>query len=241
MEKFELRNSFINKYKNKKPPFGFNGLGELTYFRTYSRKKADGSNEQWHETIRRVVEGTYSIQKRHIIKSGLGWDEEKAYESAEEMYDRMFNMKFLPPGRGLWAMGSPLIEEKGLFSSLNNCAFVSTKDLNKDLAKPFMFMMDKSMLGVGVGFDVEGAGKLGILEPIGTMKYVIPDTREGWVKSLELLLNAYFIGDSLPEFDYHLIREKGSEIKGFGGKSSGPEPLMKLHKEVMCDEQLKLC
>lgn len=42
------------------------------------------------------------------------------------MYARMWAMKFLPPGRGLWAMGTPLTEERGMFAALNNCAFVST-------------------------------------------------------------------------------------------------------------------
>ena len=109
---FKLKNNFVKKYSKTEPPFGFNGLGKLAYLRTYSRLKEDGSNERWFETIRRVVEGTYSIQKRHITANGLGWDENKAHRSAEEMYDRMFNMKFLPPGRGLWAMGSNIIEKK---------------------------------------------------------------------------------------------------------------------------------
>ncbi len=39
MEKFQLSENFINKYKRKRPPFGFNGLGELVYMRTYSRIK----------------------------------------------------------------------------------------------------------------------------------------------------------------------------------------------------------
>ena len=42
MEKFKLSDKFINKYKRKKAPFGFNGLGELVYMRTYSRIKEDG-------------------------------------------------------------------------------------------------------------------------------------------------------------------------------------------------------
>lgn len=233
MEKFRLKDKFVEKYKKIKPPFGFNGLGEIQYYRAYSRLKEDGSNEQWYETIRRVVEGTYSVQKRHIIKNGLGWSENKAHKSAEEMYDRMFNMKFLPPGRGLWAMGSKPIEEKGLFGALNNCAFVSTNNIDKDLSKPFLFMMDKSMLGVGTGFDVDGGNKLKIKSPIiNGFTYIIPDTREGWVESVRYLLDAYFKGESLPEFDYSKIREKGAPIKGFGGKSSGPEPLKKLHKDI---------
>ena len=56
MEKFKLSEGFINKYKRKKPPFGFNGLGELVYMRTYSRIKEDGKNERWWETVQRVVE-----------------------------------------------------------------------------------------------------------------------------------------------------------------------------------------
>lgn len=127
MIKFKIKDDFIRRYTTIVPNFGFNGLGELVYLRTYSRIKEDGTNEQWFETIRRVVEGTYSIQKRHIMQYDLGWDEDKAQESAQEMYDRMFKMKFLPPGRGLWAMGSQVIEERGLYAALNNCFSGNTK------------------------------------------------------------------------------------------------------------------
>lgn len=51
----------------------------------------------------------------------------QAHKTAQEMYRRMFAMKFLPPGRGLWAMGSKLTTERRLYAALNNCAFVSTK------------------------------------------------------------------------------------------------------------------
>ena len=101
MIKFKLSEKFIEKYKNIEPPFGFNGLGKLVYMTTYSRIKEDGSNEQWFETIRRVIEGTYTIQKQWIEEHQLGWDEKQGQRSAEEMYERMFTMKFLPPGRGL--------------------------------------------------------------------------------------------------------------------------------------------
>ena len=107
---FKLSDSFINNYKRKRAPFGFNGLGELVYMRTYSRLKPDGKNEMWWETVKRVVEGTFNMQKRHIDANGLGWNAWKAQHSAQEMYDRIFNMKFLPPGRGLWAMGTAITE-----------------------------------------------------------------------------------------------------------------------------------
>lgn len=236
---YKLKDIFINKYKNIEPEFGFNGLGKLAYLRTYSRLKEDGTNEKWYETIRRVVEGTYSIQKRHILKYNLGWDENKAHESAEEMYDRMFNMKFLPPGRGLWAMGSDIIEKKELFPALNNCAFVSTENIDKDLTKPFEFMMDMLMLGVGVGFDTKGANKLLIQKPkpnlglLATSPYFnIEDSREGWVESLQILLNGYFKGYYEYEFHYGSLRAEGEPIKTFGGKSAGPKPLIKLHGQL---------
>ena len=82
------------------------------------------------------------MQKKHIERYDLGWNAWQAQRSAQEMYDRIFNMKFLPPGRGLWAMGSPITESRHLFAALNNCAFVSTSNLKEDLSKPFCFLMD---------------------------------------------------------------------------------------------------
>lgn len=235
MENFKLSKAFLAKYADKKPPFGFNGLGELVYLRTYSRLKEDGTNEKWFETVARVVEGTYSMQKRWIEEHQLGWDNRRAQKSAQEMYDRIFNMKFLPPGRGLWAMGSPIVEERGINACLSNCAFVSTKNLREDLSKPFTFLMDASMLGVGVGFDTKGVGTITIKQPHpnkGSWIFEIPDSREGWVESLQHLLESYFLGLSRVDFDYSKIREAGLPIKGFGGISSGPKPLKEMHEMV---------
>ena len=234
-KKFLLSENFINKFKRKKPPFGFNGLGELVYMRTYSRIKENGKNERWWETVQRVVEGTYSMQKNWIESHQLGWNAWQAQRSAQEMYERVFQMKFLPPGRGLWAMGTSITEERGLYAALNNCAFVSTSTIKEDYSKPFCFLMDASMLGVGVGFDVKGAGEI-IVKGINRDRveeiYMIPDTREGWVESLRLLLEAYFHGLPPIEFDYNQIRDAGEPIKGFGGVSSGHEPLKEVHEEI---------
>jgi len=235
MEKFTLSENFINKYRRKKPPFGFNGLGELVYMRTYSRIKEDGKNERWWETVKRVVEGTYSMQKDWIDSHQLGWNPWQAQKSAQEMYERMFNMKFLPPGRGLWAMGTAITEEKGLYAALNNCAFVSTKTIKEDYSKPFCFLMDASMLGVGVGFDCKGAGEIvvkGVDSSRDEQVYEIPDTREGWVESLKLLLESYFHGQAPIEFNYTSIRGVGEPIKGFGGVASGYEPLLEVHEDI---------
>jgi hypothetical protein len=230
--KFRLSETFIDGYKHKRPNWGFNGLGELVYFRTYSRLKDDDTNERWWETVLRVVEGTYNLQKDTIDKHGLEWNAWKAQKSAQEMYDRIFSFKFLPPGRGLFAMGSKLTEEKKLYACLNNCAFISTKNVAVDYSKPFAFMMDMSMLGVGVGFDILGADTLEIKAPDSKKeihKFQIPDSREGWVESLRTLLDSYFFSNAVVEFDYSIIRPAGLRIKTFGGITSGPEPLKKMH------------
>ena len=235
MEKFQLSENFINKFKRKKPPFGFNGLGELVYMRTYSRIKEDGKNERWWETVQRVVEGTYSMQKKWIESHELGWNAWQAQKSAQDMYERIFTMKFLPPGRGLWAMGTPITEDKGLYAALNNCAFVSTKTIKEDYSKPFCFLMDASMLGVGVGFDTKGAGEIivkGIDKGRDEQLFEIPDTREGWVESLKLLLESYFHGTASMKFDYSKIRGAGEPISGFGGVASGYEPLEEVHEDI---------
>lgn len=234
-KQFRISDKFLSKYQETIPPFGFNGLGYLVYMRTYSRVKENGENEMWWETVRRVVEGTYHMQQNHMDLQGLAWDAQKAQKSAQEMYDRIFNMKFLPPGRGLWAMGSPITEEKGIYAALNNCAFVSTANIKEDLSKPFTFLMDASMLGVGVGFDTKGANQLLIKGPNlkrQTENFIIQDTREGWVESLKLLLESYFLNTSPVEFDYSVIRGAGVPIKGFGGVASGPDPLKELHKTI---------
>lgn len=144
MDKFRLTDSFLDKYKRQKAPFGFNGLGELVYLRTYSRIKENGENERWWETVQRVVEGTFNMQKRWIEAHRLGWSSIKAQKSAQEMYERIFTMKFLPPGRGLWAMGSPITEERGLYMALNNCFSSETKILTREGYKSIGGLVDST-------------------------------------------------------------------------------------------------
>ncbi len=229
MKDFKLSESFLDNYKTKEVDWG--PLGEVVYLRTYSRKKDDGSNEVWWETLKRVIEGIYNIQKKHCDMFKLPWKDGKAQKSAQIMYDKMFNFKFLPPGRGLWAMGTKFIEEKG-GSAVNNCGFISTIDIDTRGSFAFTWNMDALMLGVGVGFDTKGAGKLTIKQPKEDGVFIIPDSREGWVESLGLLLDAYFDGKGKPKFDYSLIRKYGEPIKGFGGVASGPEPLKIMHEKI---------
>lgn len=54
-KQFQLNSLFLLEYKNKIPPFGFNGLGELVYMRTYSRINNFNEKESWYQTVERVI------------------------------------------------------------------------------------------------------------------------------------------------------------------------------------------
>lgn len=234
--KFHLDASFLREMKKLREPWISAKTGKedvlaaLVYYRTYSRN----GDEPWYQCVKRIVEGCFRIQQRHIHNLGKTWNPHKQQFTAQEMYKRIFHMKFLPPGRGLWAMGTAIIEEKGLIAALNNCAFVSTEDLDKNPTEPFTYLMDASMLGVGVGIDTKGANKFKIFRPSGaTITHVIADSREGWVESVRLLILSYSeSGRGILEFDYTKIRPAGTLLKTFGGISAGKDPLVKLHDQL---------
>jgi adenosylcobalamin-dependent ribonucleoside-triphosphate reductase len=234
---FRLSDDFCKKYHRREVKWGFpigggNTLGELTFLSKYSRLKANGQKERWHETCRRVIEGYYSILHDHCTYNRTPWNAQKAQRSAEDAYDRMFNFKWLPPGRGIWMMGTPFVKEHGS-AALQNCAFISTEKLGpRNSTRPFCRLMEMSMLGIGVGFDTLGAGKLTITKPGRQFETtMIEDSREGWVDSVDRLLRAYFTTAPMPLYDYSEIRPAGSPIKGFGGTAAGPGPLKRLHDE----------
>ena len=238
---FRLAEEFVAGYKGKTVPWGYkdaagNSVGEITFLRTYSRLKEDGTKETWVDVCERVINGMYSLQKDHCKTNRLPWNDAKAQASAKEAFDRMFNLKWTPPGRGLWVMGTAIVNEQKNSAALQNCAFVSTDSMNKNNpAKPFAFLMEASMLGVGVGFDDRGADKeFLIYEPQpDTDPISIPDTREGWVESVALLINSYLKSDQKsPVFEYSQIRPAGTPIKTFGGTAAGHEPLERLHNYI---------
>ncbi len=238
---FRLSDEFMAPYGVIETPWGNtdaggNSVGELIFIRTYSRVKADGTKETWPEVCRRVIEGMYSIQKDWCKSNRLPWNDRKAQASAQEAFDRMFNLKWTPPGRGLWVTGTSAVHERGLTAALYNCSFISTDDMTRnDPGAIFGWVADALMCGIGVGFDTRGENKgIIIRKPEGEVQtYVIPDSREGWAESVRLLVNSMLRTDGRPQvFDYSLIRPAGAPIRGFGGTSSGMQPLYKLHEDL---------
>ena len=235
IRKFRLSDSFVEPYKTAEVSWG--PLGYVTFKRTYARRlsefepDAEGT-EEWWQTCRRVIEGMFHIQKEHVVRLGLEWNDNKAQKTAKDAFDRLFNLKWTPPGRGLWMMGTKFVEER-TGAALFNCAFRSTQDINRMGGYIFSWIMDALMVGVGVGFDTKGAGTITIKEPTYTNDtLVIDDSREGWVNSVHILLDGFFFGSNVPKFDYSSIRPEGAPIYGFGGTSSGAAPLIELHENL---------
>lgn len=228
-EFFGLRDSTVDMLQDMKPNFGYNGFGEFVFYRTYSRIKENGLNETWSDVVIRNIEGVMSIRKDWYIKNRIEWKERWWQDYAANMAAMMFDMKWLPPGRGLWAMGTPFIYQNGGMS-LYNCAFTQIKS-DYTMADDYAWMMDCLMLGVGVGFEPLDE-PFEVHNPNGTFIYIIPDSREGWVNALRLLIDSYIRNTKKPVFDFSHIRERGLPIKGFGGVASGPEPLKLLLSQI---------
>lgn len=232
-ERFVLNRGTTEQILGLKPEFGYNGFGEAVFYRTYSRVKKDGGQETWNDVVVRVINGVISIRKDHYIRNGLTWDEIFWQDYAGKMALSLFYMEWMPPGRGLWSMGTDFVYERGSMS-LYNCAYTEIHD---DIPEACAWIMDCLMNGVGVGFGpcrndgirmYPSAGR----ETRGVV--IIPDSREGWVESVRDLLSCFLDKNArFPIFDYSQIRKKGLPIRGFGGLASGPEPLIRLHEQLM--------
>jgi len=235
--KFEMPKLFVDEYRMQPVSFGFGDMGKVTFLRTYSRQdnpNVDGQ-EGWADVCERAINGMYSFQQQWCEENGVNWNYEKAVRSAKDAYDMMFQMKWTPPGRGLSMMGVPFVMERGEVESLQNCAFISSKYIDRERGDFFAWLMERSMLGVGVGFDTRGSGKLRIHAKPGQegRTFMVPDNRQGWAESVRMLIDSY-LNPTMPhwQFDYSLVRPRGSLIRGFGGVASGPEPLIDLHRSI---------
>src|SRR5581483_7684088 len=234
--RFKLRRDSEDFLRSLNPQFGYDGFGEATFYRTYSRIKPDGGQEDWADVVIRVTEGTFSIRKDWYLKNRISWDEQEWQAYAARFSRAMFRMWWMPPGRGLWAMGSDFVYERGAMA-LYNCAYT---DITDDYEDDVAWAMDSLMHGVGVGAGPQRNDKMELKIPRGHFDFVIEDTRESWVQSVRELLLAYKNGTALPRFHYDKVRPAGVPIKGFGGLASGPGPLKYLHEQIISTcEQFK--
>ena len=204
-------------------------VGYLTYKRTYSRRLEESNpnspTEEFEDTINRVVSAcNYQL--------GCGFTEHESLRLKQYLLE----LKGTVAGRFLWQLGTPTVDRLGL-SSLQNCAFTV---VDKPV-EPFVWAMDLLMLGSGVGYNIQkqNVDKLPAVNAnfqvptrvdANDADFIVPDSREGWVRLLGKTLKAAFLahesGKQTFTYSTSLIRSKGAPIKGFGGTASGPEDLV---------------
>jgi hypothetical protein len=201
-------------------------IGYIVYKRTYSRNLNDNKpelgTEEYLDTVNRVVKACDKQLK-------VGFTEEES----EDFKSVLLNLKGTVAGRFFWQLGTKTVDTLGL-ASLQNCAFT----VIDHPIRPFTWAMDMLMLGSGVGYNIQREfvyklpkvrKKKVKIERMDTndADYIIPDSREGWIKFLGKVLKAYFYGSGGFTYSTKCIRGKGVPIKGFGGVASGPEVLVK--------------
>jgi ribonucleoside-triphosphate reductase (thioredoxin) len=213
-----ISEKFASKYNDKQPNWGFNGLGYIVYKRTYARLKEDGLTEEWHETVRRCINGAQKIGANYT------------QEEAEQLFNLIFNLKCNFAGRMLWQLGSPTVDRFGA-NSLLNCWNVSMNSI-----KSFLFLFENLMLGGGVGFSIRREDihelprvkkEVSILHKnTKDADFIVPDSREGWIRLLDRVLEAFYVNGKSFTYSTILIRGAGEKISGFGGVASGPQILI---------------
>lgn len=202
-------------------PFG--EIGYITYKRTYARRLNDSDPDSKTEEFWQTVEREISAYDRQL-KLSFTEEEKNRYK------DLRHNLKISPAGRFMWQLGTKTVDKLGL-PSLQNCAFVVVDDP----IRPFTWAFEMLMLGSGVGFNIQREHVYQMPKVKKKVKiqrvdsddadFIIPDTREGWVKLLGKVLKAHFYSGKGFTYSAKLIRSKGALIKGFGGVASGPEEL----------------
>ena len=232
-----LPENFLNQYKTKTPPWGFNGLGYIVYKRTYARRvEGENRTEEWWETIARCINGAQEIGASYTP------------EEAQKLYDLIFNLKCNFAGRMLWQLGTETVKKFGA-NSLLNCWFTAINE-----PKAFLFIFENLMLGGGVGFSIrrEDIHELPKIKKNVSVEhqltkdadFIVPDSRSGWVELLRKTLEAYYENGKSFTYSTILVRGANEKISGFGGVASGPgiliEGIQKISKIFQTREGKKL-
>jgi ribonucleoside-triphosphate reductase len=211
---------------SKKQSIPWGEIGYITYKRTYARrlKESDPNSltEEYEDTVNRILNGALKQLKVPFTDK-----EQKRFKEI------MLSLKGTVAGRFFWQLGTKTVDKLGL-PSLQNCAFTVVDHP----IRPFTWTFDMLMLGSGVGYNIQREfvyklpkvlRKKVKIERLDEKDadYIVPDSREGWVKLLGKVLKAYFYSGEGFSYSTICIRGRGTPIKGFGGTASGPEDLVK--------------
>ena len=178
--------------------------------------------ENWGETVGRY----FDFMTKHLAAKQ---NYELTPELRKELQDAVTNFEVMPSMRSLMTAGKALERDN---TAGYNCSYLPIDD-----PKAFDEAMFILLCGTGVGFSVERQyiAKLPevpekIYESDTTV--VVSDSKEGWAKALRQIISLLYSGEA-PKWNTEKVRAAGQRLKVFGGRASGPEPLIDLFKFVV--------
>jgi len=171
--------------------------------------ETEGRREDWAETVQRYMEQVVS---------------DKALDHGDDLYDAILNLEVMPSMRAMMTAGPALNRDN---TSGYNCSYLPVDD-----PKSFDEAMFILLCGTGVGFSVERQYISKLPEVPDTLfdsetTVVVKDSKEGWAKSFRQVLSLLWAGE-IPKWDVSKVRPAGARLKTFGGRASGPAPLVDL-------------
>ena len=169
-----------------------------------------GRRETWEETVQRYVDYITEKVKGHLPK--------------QQIIDAITKLEVMPSMRALMTAG-PALERDN--TAGYNCSYLPVDD-----PKAFDEAMYILLCGTGVGFSVERQYVSQLPEIPQSLDHVdtvikVQDSKEGWARALRKLIGHLYMGE-VPMWDMSNVRPAGARLKVFGGRASGPAPLVDL-------------
>lgn len=201
-----------------------NIISDYIFYSKYSRVKSDGKKETWQESVSRVMSMHWSFFEKKISE-----EKKEAFNQVFQKAWEAYGDKLILGSQRALQYGGPQLLKNHL--RLYNCM---SSYLNR--IEFFEECMEALLAGAGVGYSVQRqhTKRLPILLGIDKSRketFVIPDSIEGWARSVGMLIEHYYYHLPLIEFDYSHIRPSGAFISG-GFKAPGPEPLKICHDKI---------
>jgi ribonucleoside-diphosphate reductase alpha chain len=191
---------------------------EFIYKSRYSRWiESENRREEWPETVKRYFDffETHLKENQSYILSA---------ELRSELESAVLNLEVMPSMRALMTAGEALKRDN---VAGYNCSYVAVNNI-----RAFDEILYVLMCGTGVGFSVERqyVEKLPTIAEHFTNSdttIIVQDSKVGWAKAYRELVSL-LIGGQIPKWDVSKVRPAGARLKTFGGRASGPRPLVDL-------------
>jgi len=191
------------------------------YLSRYSRwLEEEGRRETWDETVDRLI-----VFFRNHVENNLGVKDQLDDKDWNMIRNSILSLEVMPSMRSLMTAG-PALERENIAGY--NCSYIPV-----DHPKSFDEILYILMNGTGVGFSVERQ-YINELPTIPDIEFErtddvisIADSKEGWARAFKDLIS-YLYTNRIPKIDVSKVRPAGSRLKTFGGRASGPQPLVDL-------------